>query len=323
MQFASTSGPCRSALTGRRAGGISERCNTTKIISQRRLRASTKLVQLVPASGPAWSFLGLCEFETRDYSNALSHLEKAQTLGGGDDQELARVSAYHRALLLIRNSEFERASTLLGAMFGQGEASEQVKVALGLALLRIPLLPEEVDPSQDALVHAAGEVASVLAQGDSAKALDGFSKLSAEHPSTPYLHYAYGIALAAAGRVDEALAEQRREMKVSPNSALPLIQIAALELQLQHPQEARQAAEKAVQLAPHSSAAHQALSKSLRAVGEVHKADERTATGRESGRGEARCRGQSPRALRQSFCGCLNFVSAARCRRGSLHTGEL
>jgi tetratricopeptide (TPR) repeat protein len=227
-----------------------------------------KLVQLAPASGPAWSFLGLCEFETRDYANALPHLEKAQSLGAGDDQELARVSAYHLALLIIRNGEFERASALLNAMFGASKVSEQVKAALGLSLLRIPLLPEEVDPSQDALLHAAGEIASMLAQGDSARALDGFSKLSAEHFSTPYLHYAYGIALSGVGRVQEALAEQRQETRVSPDSALPLIQISALELSLQHAQEAQKAAAKAVQLAPRSSAAHLALSKSLRVLGE-------------------------------------------------------
>ena len=225
--------------------------------------------------------------------------------------------------MLIRNGDFERASSLLSATFGQSKVSEQVKVALGLAILRIPLLPEEVDPSQDALVHAAGEVASVLARDDSAKAIDGFSKLSAEHPSTPYLHYAYGIALANAARVQEALAEQRQETKVSPNSALPLVQIAELELQLQHPQEARQAAEKALQLAPQSSAARQALSKSLRALGEIQKADEEMQLSGESGAGEARCRDQTPRALCESFCRCGNCRSSACRQCGNLHTGEL
>jgi tetratricopeptide (TPR) repeat protein len=233
-----------------------------------------KLVQLAPANGSAWSFLGLSEFETRDYANALPHLEKAQALSTEDDQELARVSAYHLALLLIRDGEFERASTLLGATFGQSKVSEQVKVALGLALLRVPLLPEEVDPSQDALLHAAGEAASVLMQGDYSKALDAFPALLAEHPGTPYLHYAYGVALAAAGRVQDALAEQSQEMKISPDSALPLIQISALALRLHQPQEAQHAAEKAVQLAPCSSAAHQELSNSLRALGKIGKAED-------------------------------------------------
>jgi tetratricopeptide (TPR) repeat protein len=233
-----------------------------------------KLVQLAPDAGPAWSFLGLCEFETKDYSNALSHLEKAQTLGTGDDQELARVSAYHLALLIIRNGEFEQASTLLASMFGQSKVSEQVKVALGLALLRVPLLPDEVDPSQDALIHAAGEVASMLMQGDSAKALEAFPNLLTQYPRTPYLHYAYGMALAAAGQLQQALAQQHQETKFSPDSALPWIQSSALELRLQHPQEAQHAAEMAVQLAPRSSAAHRQLSESLRALGKIEKADE-------------------------------------------------
>ena len=38
--------------------------------------------------------------------------------------------------------------------------SEQVKTALGLATLRIPLLPEEVDASKEGLVLAVGNVVS-------------------------------------------------------------------------------------------------------------------------------------------------------------------
>ena len=48
---------------------------------------------------------------------------------------------------------------MLAAAFGD-QSPAQAKVALGLVLLRVPLLPQEVDPSQDALVQAAGETAS-------------------------------------------------------------------------------------------------------------------------------------------------------------------
>src|SRR6202035_1011145 len=53
--------------------------------------AFQKLVGLVPNAGPAWNFLGLCEFETKDYANSLAHLEKGLTLGDADDPETARV----------------------------------------------------------------------------------------------------------------------------------------------------------------------------------------------------------------------------------------
>jgi tetratricopeptide (TPR) repeat protein len=204
--------------------------------------ALQKVVQLDPAFGPAWNFLGLCEFETHDYENSLAHLQKGQHLGIGDDPEIARVSAYHLALLLNRNGEFSKATSLFTSTFTENSPAD-VKAALGLSLLRVPLLPQEVDPSQDALVHAAGETASLLARGDSAKTLDSFRSLLNQYPNVPYLHYAYGVALASAGKHDEALVQQKEELKISPASALPRIEISSLEGGSRHLQAAPHLAE--------------------------------------------------------------------------------
>ena len=43
--------------------------------------AFAKVVELDPKMGPAWSFLGLCAFEIRDYPAALANLEKGHELG--------------------------------------------------------------------------------------------------------------------------------------------------------------------------------------------------------------------------------------------------
>ncbi len=200
--------------------------------------ALQKVVQLDPAFGPAWNFLGLCEFETHDYDNSLAHLQKGQQLGTGDDSEIARVSAYHLALLLNHNGEFSKATSLLTQAFAENPPSD-VKVALGLSLLRVPLLPQEVDPSQDALVHAAGETASLLAHGSFAKGLDSFRSLLKQYPNVPYLHYAFGLALASAGQNNGALLQQKEELKISPASELPKIEIGALESGSRHPHEAQ------------------------------------------------------------------------------------
>jgi tetratricopeptide (TPR) repeat protein len=245
--------------------------------------AFQKLTGLAPTMGPAWNFLGLCEFETKDYTNSLEHLQKGQSLGTGDDPEIARVAKYHLALLLNRNGEFERASALLVSAFGQSQLPPQAKVALGLALLRAPLLPAELDPSRDALVYAAGEsAAAMVQQSDSAKAQDSLRSLVKSHPATPYLHYSYGKALAAAGKNQEALLQQRQEAEISRQSALPQEQISSLELRLKHPQEALRAAEQAVRLAPDSSAAHRALAESLQALGKKEVAAQEFAAGEKS-----------------------------------------
>ena len=89
-----------------------------------------------------------------------------------------------------------------------------------LALLHAPVLPDELNPSREALVHAAGEIAALLAQGDYAKALDAFPQFLKDYPDVPYLHDAYAKALAAAGRITEAL-EQRREESASSESLAP------------------------------------------------------------------------------------------------------
>jgi tetratricopeptide (TPR) repeat protein len=239
--------------------------------------AFQKLVELVPGAGPAWDFLGLCEFETKDYGNSLEHLKKGLALGDADDPDTARVAKYHLALLLIRSGESDQAATLLASTVGPGEIPAQIKTALALAMLHVPLLPREIDPSQDALIAAAGEAASAIAQNNSGKALTAFPSLLKDYPGTPYLHYAYGKVLASAGRDEEAVRQQHEETVVSPKSALPWIEISQLELRSLHPQEALRAAEEAVQRAPDSPASHRMLGEVLRELGRKEKAAEQLA----------------------------------------------
>ena len=224
-----------------------------------------KLTELASNVASGWSMLGLAQFETKDFSGALASLEKAQRLGGIDDPEIARVSAYHLALLLIRDGEFERATTLLHSAFRESPPP-QVKAALGLALLRVPLLPSDVDPSQDALIQAAGDAAAAPDE------LQALVVLTRQYPKVPWLHYAYGLALAAGARTQESLEQQKAEAEISPASALPWVEISGLTLQLKQAKEALSAAQHAVALDGESSAAHDALAKALAATGRAQQA---------------------------------------------------
>lgn len=224
------------------------------------------VVRLLPSMGSAWNFLGLCEFETRDFATARAHLEKGEELGSGDDPEIARVAAYHLALLRIRSGDFEGAMLLLNAHFPEAHPSEQIRNAFGLALLRVPLLPAEVDPSRDALLHEAGEAAfsTVRSLPDRVEKLRA---LVEQYPQLPYLHYAYGTALAASGRNAEARESLRIETQISDQSALPWIELSRLDLLERRFPEARRAAERAVRLAPQSRAAHEILDEAMKAEG--------------------------------------------------------
>lgn len=225
------------------------------------------VVELAPTVGVAWSLLGLSEFDTKDFTDALIHLEKAHSLGIKDDDEIERVSSYHLGLLLVRTGKFERASDLLFKTFGDGEISSQVKIALGLATLRIPLLPEELDPSQEALVLATGSIAS-----NRTEALSHFPALLQTYPDVPYLHYTYGLFLATAGRDQEAIRLMRDETTLSPESPLPWIEISRLQLRLGVVNEAITSAQKAVTLSPTSKTAHERFAAALKTAGDAKQA---------------------------------------------------
>jgi len=224
-----------------------------------------QVIEFAPDLGVAWSLLGLSEFETRDCEDALTHLEKALSLGIKDDAEIERVSNYHLALLLIRSGEFERAADLLITAFGSGAISQQIKIALGLATLRVPLLPDQIDPSQDALISEVGD--AVASGTDTPVRLQ---TLLAKYPDIPYLHHAYALALTRTDNSTGAVAAFQEETRISPESPLPWIELSRLELK--QPSKAVQAAQKAVELAPASKPAHQALASAWEAAGDARQA---------------------------------------------------
>jgi tetratricopeptide (TPR) repeat protein len=213
-----------------------------------------KVVEFAPNLGIAWALLGLSEFEIKGYDAALLHLEKAQSLGMKDDAEIERVSVYHLGLLLIRAGDFERASDLLLATFGSGAMSAQVKIALGLATLRVPLLPDQVDPSQEALLLAAG---GATAAG--AEAPNLFAGLLKIYPTVPYLHYSYGLELEKTGSDQQALEQMHEETRLSPESPLPWIASSRIELHLGDAKQAISAAQTAVKHDAENKAAHEML----------------------------------------------------------------
>ncbi len=231
--------------------------------------AFRNLVQLNPKMGPAWALLGLCEFETGDRKNALIHLQRGRVLGLGGNQELSNVTLYHQTLLLNLSGEFEAATELLSALVARGVLSEDVKVAFGLAELRVPLLPNQLDPSKDALVHAAGEAAILVAQSNFDQADLAFQQLLKDFPSTPFLHYAYGSALVMLSRYEDAEKEFREEMKITPESAFPFMQLAFLKLRTKRYDEALPVANAAVRLAPNAFLGHYLLGRTLVELGDV------------------------------------------------------
>jgi Flp pilus assembly protein TadD len=128
-----------------------------------------------------------------------------------------------------------------------------------MALLRVPLLPDQLDPSQSSVVQSAGEIAVLLLNSKYDQAYPKFQALLKEYPSVPFLRYAYGTALAALSQFDEAETQLRAELQISPQNELPYISLASVALKRHRPAEALASAQRAVQLAPDSSESHYAL----------------------------------------------------------------
>ena len=230
------------------------------------------VVELRPDFGTAWALLGLSEYETKDYKNALIHLQKAQALGIQESPEAIRIAQYHLGVLLNLNGDFDRAVELLSVGHPEGPMVAQWNVALGMGLLRVPKLPEEISSSQQNLYAEAGQAAALLATSKYDDAFAILQKLLKEHPGTPFLHYAYGAALASLSQYDEAEAQLKEEIKISPDSALPYIRMAFIDLKTHRANDALADAQRAVQLAPQSPEAHYVLGRAMLGTGDTAQA---------------------------------------------------
>jgi tetratricopeptide (TPR) repeat protein len=225
-----------------------------------------------PENGTAWAMLGFAEFEMKDYDNALLHLQKGAALGLHGSADSVRLAKYRLALLYIRDSRFEQASTLLVPEAEGNAMSSQIQFALGLALLHKPVFPDAVPASETSLVQSAGEISLLLHNSKYDAAFPKLQSLIQSDPTTPMLHYAYGLALASFSRYDEAVVQFAAESRINPKSELPYVQRAFVELQTHHPVDALASAQRAVQLAPNSAEAHYVLGRSLLDSGKLEDA---------------------------------------------------
>jgi len=222
------------------------------------VRHLTAVVKAQPGSGTAWAMLGLSEFELKQYDNARIHLQKGQDLGWGGSVDSVRDARYHLALLLIRDGEFERATSFLVSDSDKDAATlrQEIRFALGMALLRLPHLPQEIPAQDHALVERAGEISSLLYESKYDLAFPKLKSLIAEHPATHFLHYAYGTALSSLSQFPEAQKQLVEETRISPGSDLPYLSLASIDLKLKQPENALPFAQRALTLAPQSPEPH-------------------------------------------------------------------
>ena len=219
-----------------------------------------------------WVFLGLSEFEIKEYRNSYLHLEHGRELEFHGTPEAQRLASLRLAELRNWSSDFDGAKGLLIPEIDRNQLTAETKAVLGLILLRIPRLPNQVESSREALVRAAGETAALLYAERYNEAFHAFEQMLKDFPNTPLLHYAYGSAMEGLAQHEEAEAQLREEIKLAPDNPLPYLRMADIFLKTGHPEDALSNAERAVQLDAHAAGAHELLGRALLETGKTEAA---------------------------------------------------
>lgn len=230
--------------------------------------ALSHLLDLRPEAGEALALRGLCEFETGDYAKSLADIRKGRAHGAADDAEHEQILRYHEGMLLTRLGKFSEALRTYAAFAEHSLTSPELVNAIGLAALRIPLVPKESTGEQRPLLNAAGNATYRFMAGDQKGAQEAFNELFQRFPNARNAHYSYGNLLSAFG--PEASAPQfKKELEVAPDNQEALISLAWSLLMQNRGEEALPYAKRALQEKPELGASHLLFGRALADTGNV------------------------------------------------------
>ena len=226
-----------------------------------------RVIRFSPKNGSAHAFLGLCEFGLKNYDRALEHLMQSRTLGVAD-KDLGGVARYHAGIIMTRIQQYSQALQTLGEFAADGNDNPRIIEAMGIATLRMAMLPNEVPPDRREMILMAGRGSYMMATRMTDAAGKAFEGLVARYPETPNIHYAYGVFLLIE-QPAKAIEEFKRELEIQPNDPESLMQIAYQNLKDSDPASALPWAKQAVEAAPNVFASHRALGEALVGTGDV------------------------------------------------------
>jgi tetratricopeptide (TPR) repeat protein len=223
----------------------------------------THFTAITPKPGAAWAFLGLCDYEVRDYTHSMEHFQRWMDGRGQGSSDLLDVASFHWALLLTRQGRFGRALYLLAGRATRKGESPLLVEAMGLASMRMTNLPEDYPPERREQVWLAGKAAFYASQHHFDRAREYFRRLLAEYGNLPNVHYFQGTLYKLHSRPDEAEREFRRELEVSPRHAAAMLELAQIDLDRDNSANAESLARQAVQLEPMNPDTHYILGRAL------------------------------------------------------------
>jgi len=234
--------------------------------------AFLRFVAITPKPGPAWAYLGLCEYETKDFAHSMESFQKWAKEGFPGGEDLTVVARFHWALLLTQKGDFGNALHLLeGVAVKRGESMVLIE-AMGLASLRIPSLPEDYPAERREPVWLAGKVMFYATTRDYAQAQTYSTQLLAEYGKQPEVHFLVGSLLNFQIKKAEAAAEFQKELEVNPRHILAMLKLADIDLESNKLTEAETLARNSVAIEARNPETDLMLGRVLLVTGRVKEA---------------------------------------------------
>lgn len=235
--------------------------------------ALTRYLELTPDAAPALAIRGLCEFETAEYAQSLADIQRGLAGGAGNAPRNEKILRYHEGLLLAHSARFEEALSIYGSFSHEADSRDQatdaeLPLAVGLAGLRVPILPKDVAAERKEMFILAGTAALRYLAGDKEGGTKGFQEFFQRFPTAPNAHYLHGYLLFSA-EPDKAVPELKRELEVSPSNAAAEVLLAWVALMENDPASALPFAAKAARDEPAASGVDLVLGRSLVETGDI------------------------------------------------------
>jgi tetratricopeptide (TPR) repeat protein len=221
---------------------------------------------------PAYAFLGLCEYETGNYGDALTQFRAWANAGWTGTADLRDVAVFHFALLLTREGRFVESLYLLASAAPRLGDLPELSEAMGLASLRMRYLPADFPPEQREAIWLAGEAALYAAQTHQEfdRADEFAARLESRYGAQPGVHSfratLYGFEL----KRTEAEREFRAELEISPNDVSSMVALALIDLEKSELVEAEGLAKRALDADAKDAEAHHILGRVLLAKGDLN-----------------------------------------------------
>ena len=235
--------------------------------------ALNHVLQLQPNAGPAIALRGLCELETGAYGDALRDLEQGLAKGAGDQPGKEAVLRFHIGELLGRAGLFEDAVKQYAFLGVHRLKDPDLLVAIGLAGMRIPDLPNNVPAEKRPFLEAVGGAGYAYLSGDADAADHQFNDLFTRYPRTPNLNFFYG-SLLYNDSPTLAIEQFRAEVEHVPTNIYARGVLAFTLTVAGRFAEARPEAEIALAASPDMEIAQIALGRALADTGDVKRTTE-------------------------------------------------